>query len=104
MSARRILRHDPQIWPGEPSLHRTTFSNTPHTARTASPSPIDRVEKSSVSLEKLLRSVRYRDRCEELTGKSLKTGPVSQQGQMGITEMFEAGTLPPSIRAIWDTS
>ena len=43
----------------------------------------------------------YRDRYEELTGKSLKTCPVCQKGQMVIIEVFHAGGIPPPIR---DTS
>ena len=53
----------------------------------------------------------YRDRYEELTGKSLKTCPVCHQGQMVITEVFQAGGIPPPIwdnpitrPPIWDTS
>lgn len=43
----------------------------------------------------------YRDRYEELTGKSLKTCPICHQGQMAVIEIFEAGTAPPPIN---DTS
>jgi Putative transposase/Transposase zinc-binding domain len=43
----------------------------------------------------------YRDRYEELTGKSLKTCPICHQGHMAVIEIFEAGTTPPPIN---DTS
>jgi hypothetical protein len=53
----------------------------------------------------------YRERYEELTGKSLKTCPVCQKGQMVIIEVFQAGGIPPPIwdnpitrPPIWDTS
>jgi hypothetical protein len=53
----------------------------------------------------------YRDRYQELTGKSLKTCPVCHQGQMVIIEVFQAGGIPPPISdnaiirpTIWDTS
>ena len=53
----------------------------------------------------------YRDRYEELTGKSLKTCPVCHQGQMVIIEVFQAGGIPPPIwdnpitcPPLWDTS
>jgi len=53
----------------------------------------------------------YRERYEELTGKSLKTCPVCRQGQMVTTEVFQAGGIPPPIwdnpitgPPIWDTS
>jgi hypothetical protein len=53
----------------------------------------------------------YRDRYEELTGRSLKICAVCHRGQMLITEVFEATTIRPPISdgaticpTIWDSS